>query len=440
MDLLKDKTSKLYWKYFFPTIGAALSTSIYILFDTIFIGQGVGSLGLAALNIVLPLFSLYFGTGLLLGIGGSTLLSIERGRGREERANKIFTLSISMGLILGLIYTIVGLIFLEDIAIMMGATKEILPLVKEYMIVIAGGSIFFVIGSSLTAFIRADKAPRKAMIAVILSGLLNVILDYILVFPFDMGMKGAAIATVVSYIVSCLILFTHLISKQSTLKFIKDFYNKSDIKGIVQCGIPSLFTEVSVGFVILIFNNQILKLLGEDGVTAYSIISNTAIIAVALFNGICQTIQPLISINYGANLQERVLRFRKIGIIVSVAVGFLLFVICTLFPENIVRIFVKPTESVLNIAIDSIRLYSIAFLIMGVNMVIGAYFQSVKWSREAFIIVFCRGLLFVITCVLILPSIIGVNGIWLSVPIGEVLTLGIVLIITKRKAQTTRLS
>lgn len=434
MNLLKDKTSKLYWKYLFPTIGAALSTSIYILFDTIFIGQGVGPLGLAALNIVLPLYSIYFGTGLLLGIGGSTLLSIERGRGSEDKANKIFTLSISMGLILGIIYTIVGFVFLEDIAIMLGATKDILPLVKEYMIVVVSGTIPFILGNALAAFIRADKAPRKAMIAVISGGIFNITLDYILVFPLDMGMGGAAIATVVSSVVSCIILLTHLISNENTLKFVRGFYNLKHIKGIAKCGIPSLFTEVSVGFVILIFNNQILKVLGEDGVTAYSIISNTAIIAVALFNGICQTIQPLVSINYGASLKERVLQFRKIGIVTAVIVGFLLFMICTLFSENIVRIFVSPTESVLNIAIDSIRLYSIAFLIMGVNMIFGAYFQAVEWSREAFIIVFCRGLLFVTTCVFILPSIIGVNGIWLSVPIGEVLTLAIALIISKKKA------
>ena len=130
MNLLKDNVYKLYFKYFFPTMCAALSTSIYILFDTIFIGQGVGSLGLTALNIALPIYSIYFGTGLLIGIGGSTLMSIEKGREREDKAQKIFTLSFVFGLILAIIYTIVGFVFLEEIAVILGATKEVLPLVK----------------------------------------------------------------------------------------------------------------------------------------------------------------------------------------------------------------------------------------------------------------------------------------------------------------------
>ena len=199
MNLLQDSVYKLYFKYFFPTMCAALSTSIYVLFDTIFIGQGVGSTGLTALNIVLPIYSIYFGTGLLIGIGGSTLMSIEKGRKREDKAQKIFTLSFILGLFLSLIYTVIGFVFLDEIAIILGATKEVLALVKEYMIVVVGGTIPFVMGSILAPFIRADKAPKRAMFAVIFSGFLNIILDYIFVFPLNMGMKGAAIATVFSF-------------------------------------------------------------------------------------------------------------------------------------------------------------------------------------------------------------------------------------------------
>ena len=269
MNLLKDDIRKLYFKYFFPTMCAALSTSIYILFDTIFIGQGVGGKWLTALNIVLPIYSIYFGTGLLVGIGGSTLMSIEKGRGHEDKANKIFTLSFIFGLILSIIYFVIGFVFLEEIARALGATEEIMPLVKEYMIVVVIGTIPFVMGSVMAPFVRSDKAPKKVMFAVIFSGFLNIVLDYVLVFPLGMGMRGAAIATVFSYTVSCLILLTHLISKNNTLKFKKGFYKLSYIKRIVKCGMPSLFIEVSVGFVVFIFNTQILKIIGDDGVTAF---------------------------------------------------------------------------------------------------------------------------------------------------------------------------
>ena len=432
MNLLQDSAYKLYFKYFFPTMCAALSTSIYVLFDTIFIGQGVGSTGLTALNIVLPIYSIYFGTGLLIGIGGSTLMSIEKGRKREDKAQKIFTLSFILGLFLSLIYTVIGFVFLDEIAIILGATKEVLALVKEYMIVVVGGTIPFVMGSILAPFIRADKAPKRAMFAVIFSGFLNIILDYIFVFPLNMGMKGAAIATVFSYTISFLILLTHLLSKNNTLSFKKDFYKLSYVFRIIKCGLPSLFIEVSLGFVIFIFNIQILKLIGDDGVTAYSIISNIGIIAVALFNGISQTIQPLVSINIGANLKDRALKLRNLGLSTALLIGVVFFILCILFPDQIVRIFVKPSEKVLSIAINSIRIYSIAFIIMGINMVTGAYFQSVELAKESFIIAFSRGLLFVTICVFILPIFFGINGVWLSVPIGEILTLIVVIILLKR--------
>lgn len=434
MNLLKDNVVKLYFKYFFPTMCAALSTSVYILFDTIFIGQGVGSKGLTALNISLPIYSIYFGTGLLIGIGGSTLMSIEKGRGRLDKANKIFTLSFILGLILAIIYCIIGFVFLEEIALILGATKEIMPFVKEYMVVVVIGTIPFVMGSVMAPFIRADKAPKKAMFAVIFSGFLNIILDYIFVFPLDMGMRGAAIATVFSYTISCLILLTHLLSKNNTLRFKKEFYKLSYITRIFKCGLPSLFIEVSLGFVIFIFNIQILKIIGDDGVTAYSIISNTGIIAVALFNGISQTIQPLISINMGANLKERADKLRNLGLSTALVIGVAFFILCIVFPESIVRIFVKPTDTVLAIAINSIRIYSTAFIIMGINMVSGAYFQSIELAKESFIIAFCRGLLFVSICVFVLPLFIGINGVWLSVPIGELLTLIATVIFLKKNA------
>lgn len=434
MNLLKDDIKKLYFGYFFPTMCAALSTSIYILFDTIFIGQGVGSKGLTALNIVLPIYSVYFGTGLLVGIGGSTLMSIQRGKGNQDKSNKIFTLSFVLGLILAIIYFIIGFVFLEEIARLLGATDEVMPFVKEYMIVVVIGTIPFVMGSVMAPFVRSDKAPKKVMFAVIFSGFLNIVLDYVFVFPLDMGMGGAAIATVFSYTVSCLILLTHLLSKNNTLRFKKDFYKLSYIKRIIKCGLPSLFIEVSVGFVVFIFNIQILKIIGEDGVTAYSIISNTGIIAVALFNGISQTIQPLISINMGASLNERADKLKKLAICTALVIGIVFFIICIIFPEQIVGIFVKPSNEVLAIAINSIRIYSIAFIIMGVNMVSGAYFQSIELAKESFIIAFCRGLLFVSISVFILPIFLGINGVWISVPIGEIITLIVTIAFLKKYA------
>ena len=434
MNLLKDNVFKLYLKYFIPTIGAALSSAIYILFDTIFIGQGVGGDGLAALNIAIPIFGFYSGTGLLIGIGGSTLLSIERGRGHEKRSNKIFTLSIIMGSVISILYMILGLLFIDKVAYFLGATEYILPLVKEYLFIIMIGTVAFVMVNVLSPFIRADKAPKTAMAAVIIGGFTNIALDYIFVFPLNMGMKGAAIATVISSTLSLLVLSIHFIGKSNTLRFEDNFFRVSTAIRIIKCGLPSFFSEISTGLVIFIFNLQIMRLLGEDGVTAYSIISNTAIIIIAVFNGICQTIQPLISVNIGAGEKERVECFKKIAIVTAIILGILSYIICIVFPEEIVRIFVKPTDKVLSIAVNSINIYAVAFVVTGVNMVLGAFFQSVEEAKYSFIIAICRGLLLVSVAVIILPIFMGINGVWVSVPVAEAITfiIGIMLTLKMR--------
>lgn len=432
MDLLKDDVKKLFIKYFFPTVGAALVTSIYILFDTIFIGQGVGGDGLAALNIVLPIYSFVFGVGYLIGIGGSTVLGIEKGRGHERKAKDIFSLAVFVAIIAALIFFMVGKFFMDDIALILGATDLTIELINEYMNIVAWGFIPFTIGSTLQGFVRVDKDPKRAMVATITGGLLNIVLDYIFVFPLDMGMYGAGLATVLSYIISTVILLTHFISKKNTLKITLNCFKMDYFKRIIKNGIPSFFIEMSTGIIIFLFNIQLLKFIGETGVTAYSIISNTAIIVVSVINGICQTIQPLVSVNIGAKKHSRAMELRRIALYVAVGFGILAALLGFLFPQNLINIFVTATEEINQIATIAIRIYFTAFIVMGANMVIGGYFQAVEMSKVAILISMLRGLIIVGILVFILPYIFGVNGIWLSVPLTEIITLIIAIVISKR--------
>lgn len=432
MDLLKDDVKKLYLKYFFPTVGAALVTSIYILFDTIFIGQGVGGDGLAALNIVLPIYSFVFGIGYLIGIGGSTVLGIERGREHERKAKDIFSLSTALSIIAALVFFIIGKFFMDDIAYVLGATDLTINLIEEYMDIVAWGFIPFTIGSTLQGFVRVDKNPQKAMIATITGGVLNIILDYIFVFPLNMGMYGAGLATVISYTISTFILLSHFISKRNTLKITYKCFKIEYFERIIKNGIPSFFIEMSSGIIIFLFNMQLLKFVGETGITAYSIISNTAIIFVSITNGICQTIQPLVSVNVGAKKYSRALELRKIALYVAVSFGIVATIIGFLFPEYLINIFVTPTDEIKEIAIIAIRIYFIAFCIMGANMVLGGYFQSIEMPKVAILIALLRGLVIVAILVFVLPYIFGVNGIWMSVPLTEVITLIIAIFISKK--------
>lgn len=432
MDLLKDDVKRLYLKYFLPTVGAALVTSIYILFDTIFIGQGIGGDGLAALNIVLPIYSLVFGVGYLIGVGGSTVLGIERGRGHNKKAIDIFSLSIYMAVIISILFFIIGKFFMDDIAIMLGATNITRELIREYMDIVAFGFIPFTIGSTLQGFVRVDKNPKRAMIATIIGGMLNIVLDYVFVFSLNMGMFGAGLATVLSYTISTIILLTHFISKNNTLKLTYKCFKSSYIMRIINNGIPSFFIEMSTGIIIYLFNFQLLKFIGETGVTAYSIISNTAIIFISISNGISQTIQPIVSINVGAKKYSRAMELRKIAFYVAIVFGLISAICGFLFPEQIIKIFVTPTDEVNQIAIIAIRIYFIAFITMGANIVLGGYFQAIEMSKIAIFISLLRGLVIVGVMIFILPIILGVNGIWLSVPLTEVITFGIALCVSKK--------
>ena len=205
-DLLNDDIKKVFLKYLMPSVGGMLGISLYVLGDTLLVGRGLGSSGLAALNISIPILNIFSGLGLLLGVGGATIVSILRGQGKDEDTNEVFTTSFIIALVMGLLITIFGLIYLEEFAIFLGATKgKILNMSTEYLRLLIMGSIFFVINSFLIIFVRNDNAPKLVMIAMLTSSISNVILDYIFIFIFDLGMMGAGLATVLSPIISLFI-------------------------------------------------------------------------------------------------------------------------------------------------------------------------------------------------------------------------------------------
>jgi putative MATE family efflux protein len=306
MNLLEDNILKLFFKFAATSTAGMLMVSLYILFDTIIVGHGVGKDGLAALNISIPIYNLIFGTGILLGTGGATAMSISIGAARKEKANKAFNHAIILGIVIGAVYTIFGMLFLEDIAYLLGASPQILPLVKEYLGVIILFSWSFLMVYNLAAIVRNDHGPKRAMIALGAGGVVNVVFDYIFVFPLGMGMKGTAIATVMSSITSLLILLFHFIGGHSSFKVTSFKLQFSLINRILAIGLASFIVEVSSGMVIFLVNRELLSRVGEIGVSAYSIIANVSLMCVAIFTGIAQGIQPILSTNYGAEKYRRV--------------------------------------------------------------------------------------------------------------------------------------
>lgn len=423
IDLLKENTYLLSFKFLLSSILGTLSVSFYILFDTIFIGQAAGGDGLAALNICLPIYTLLSCMGLLLGMGGGAAFSLARGKNDMASAHKTFTLSILLGVLMSLCFSAIGILYLEDIAYWLGATPAIIELVTDYMHYLFLFAPSFMLVHILTVFMRNNDLPHIAMISTIISGLVNVVLDIIFMFPLGMGLKGAALATCLSSLLSLGILIFSILKKPGELKWHPSPFDKVLMKQIFSIGLPTFIVEICGGIVIFLFNNVLLIQVGTIGVSAYGIIANIALMAMAVFNGIGQGIQPLISMNHAAGQIPRVLTFKKIGLIVSFIVGILFYVVGLLMRYEIAGLFISNEPELLEVAAHAIPYYFIAFLLVGVNLITNYYYQAIGESRYSVLISLSRGLIFVLIGLMILPGLLGIVGIWLVVPFAELCTL-----------------
>lgn len=431
-NLLKDDLKPIFLKYLIASVGGMLGTALYVLADTLFVANGIGSEGLTALNISIPMMNVFNGLGLLFGIGGATAISISKGQKREDEINQIFTLSVGMSVVAGIIFTLLGAFFLDDICRLLGASGEILVMSKDYLGVIMTFSIVFLLNSTMTIFIRNDGAPGLAMWGMLAGTISNIALDYIFIFVFNWGMWGAAFATALAPIISLSILSTHFIRKKNTVKIQWSVPKKHIIKRIFGNGMSSFITELSAGVVIFAFNIAILGLIGDIGVAAYGIIANLSLICIAIFTGIGQALQPISSINYGAGKKERVRETLKLALIAGAIFGVVFFAIGMIFPGALAAIFNKDNDPELaRITINGIYIYFICFIFMGVNTVMVSYLQSIEKSRLATIISLARGLGLVIVGLIVLTKLFGINGVWLTMPFAEGLTF-VGLVVTMR--------
>ncbi|MEY8337017.1 MATE family efflux transporter [Lachnospiraceae bacterium 62-35] len=421
LDLLKGDVKSLYFHYLLPSISATLVTSIYILADTMMIGRGVGPIGIAALNILLPLFSLFFGTGLLFGAGGGVYFSVEKGKKNQEEANRYFTASFLANIAAAVLYLIIFHLFFDEITAFLGKNETMDRLVQEYGRVILAFLPVFMLSSFFQAFVRNDKAPKTAMAAVITGGVLNVVLDYIFIFPMGKGMAGAAAATVIGSAVTVLILLTHFFSPSNTLKIVPCFSIRKAGEAFVS-GLSSFMVEMSGGIVIFLFNRQLLAYAGELGVVVYGIISNSAMIVNSVSNGISQAAQPIMAINFGAGAAERVEAARKQGEKAALTAGILFTITGLAWPDLVIQAFVEPSLEITAMAVPAVRLYFLSFLGTGLNLLANTYFQSMLKPGKALLLCLLRGILLSSFFVMVLPHFFGMNGIWCSMLLTEAVT------------------
>lgn len=421
---------KEFCKYSSLNILGMIGISCYILADTFFVANGLGSDGLAALNLAIPVFSLIQGSGLMLGIGGATRYSIAKNQGLKQESNRAFTHSIWLGAIFSAFFIVFGIFLSSLISTLLGADNATFEMCRSYLQILLLFSPAFIANNIILAFVRNDGAPQLAMTAMILGSISNIIFDYIFIFPMNMGIFGAALATGFSPAISLAILSRFFIKKCNGFKLIKCNLSLKFSLKIISVGIPSLVTEISSGIVILVFNMIMLQLSGNVGVAAYGIIANISIVVTSIYTGIAQGIQPLMSKYYGLNHKKTLKSLLRYSLITSVSISVLLYGMLFLFANPISAVFNSENNIILQeIAVNGVKAYFIGVFFVGLNIIFSAYFAATDKARPANIISILRGFIVIIPLSILLANLFGINGLWLSFPLAE-LIVSIVAVIS----------
>lgn len=406
-------------QYIVRNIFASLGLSLYVLVDTIFIAAAGGSLGLAALNIVLPLFNLFNSLGLLFGIGGSTIYSINKLKD-PKRVESLFGQLLLFCFCLGALLALLFNIFPTQVLTLLGANAQTMNVALPYMRVIVLGAPFFMCNYVCVNFIRNDGNPQLTMCATLSATAVVVILDWLLIFVFDLHMLGAAIATLFSPLTSLGVLTLHTRFKKRQLKLKWALPTWTNLKKAAALGIPSFLTEMSTGISIFVFNLVLLQLSDNYAVAAYGVIANIAVIVLALSNGIALGVQPIASREYGSHNWDHVKEAIFFGLKVALGLACILYFVLVFFKYPIIRAFdYDHSLALLKIATNGLPLYFLSVFFASQNLVIMLSLVAIERAKAAFVLSLLRGYFILIPSVLLFALLFDLNGVWLSVPFTE---------------------
>lgn len=425
---MKESILKDFSKYVSLNILGMIGLSCYILADTFFVSKALGANGIAALNFSISIYSLVHGVGLMIGIGGAGKFAILRSKNDSKNSNKVYSISINLGIIVGLAFFLIGLLFTEKIGMILGADEVTLPLTKTYLQTILTFAPFFILNNVVLAFVRNDNNPNLSMIAMLLGSISNIILDYVFIFPLGMGMFGAALATGLAPIISLLVLRLHFIKKKNKVNYVKTRLKKNYTFEILSIGLSSFITEVSSSISLITFNLVILKISGNLGVASYGIVANIALVGMAIFTGLAQGIQPLVSRGHGNKDNNLLNKVIKYALTTSLVLAIIIYLVVFLNSDLIVSIFnSEKIKEISLIAKEGLLIYFIGFLFAGINIVVSMYLSVAERAREAFIISILRGCVVIVPLVIVLSNLFEMKGVWLSFVITEIIVMFISL-------------
>ena len=413
-----------------PTILTNLVTAVSSFADTIIVGNFLGDTALSAVTINIPIFMLINTIAAMLAVGGATTIGVLVGKGDKQSANKVFSTAVSFGLLISVIMTSLGLIFIDNVVAMLGASGDITKLVEPYAIVIISFIPAFVLNTMFAFFVRNDGRPKLAMTGMLSAIGINIIFDIVFVGPCNIGIAGAAWAMVLSQVVSVIIISTHFFSKKNTLRY-KISFNIKMLARIIQNGISTSMTFIYQLITMLVLNHMIMNIAGVDGMVIYTVVFNINIIAMSIFEGLSQTIQPIISVYHGEHNQTAIKNTMKYAIRIGAIICIVVISLLEIFPQSIAFLFGVTGGSLLEGSIIATRIVAPAMIFMTINVLFSYYFQSKEIRSIPFVIVICRNLIVLLIGIVLMTSIFEVTGIWISYIFTEVVTIAIAFVMVK---------
>ena len=423
MEMVTGNIRMLYFKYLSAAFGSALISSIYGVVDMAMVGQYQGPDGTAALAVVAPVWNVIYSLGLLMGIGGSVLFSMKRGGGQSGGSeNQFFTASVIGSVILAAVSWVVMIAFEEPILRFFGADDTLLPLAVSYLKPVMVVLPLFLFGQMLAAFLRNDGDPGLATAAVLSGGIFNVFGDYFFVFPCDMGIYGAGLATAIGCGISVVIMLTHFFRKKNTLRLVRVEKLPRRLWEISVTGFSTFFIDVAMGILTVLFNRQIMKYLGSDALAVYGPVINVSTFVQCSAYSVGQAAQPIISTNFGAHKGDRIRETLRYAIGTTAAFGVFWTALSIACPNLYIRIFMNATPEIFAIAPDIIRAYAISFLLLPFNIFSTYYFQAIMQPKVSFVVSVERGLVVSGALILLLPLFLPAESIWYAMPITELVT------------------
>lgn len=443
LDFGNGQIGVLFRALFFPTLIGMIFNSVLTLIDGMFVGHGAGANGIAAVNIVAPLFMVTSGLGLMLGIGTSVVASIRLSENNVKAARIIMTQAFGVGTVcMGLIIAVI-MLGTRQVVYALGCSLELERNAIDYIFWLAPGMLFMLWQCIGMMLIRLDGAPKYAMWSQLIPSVINIVLDYIMIFPMNMGVKGAAVATSISCGIGGLIVLAYFIWFPVKLRFYRLKLSVTsllltlrNIGYLAKIGFATFLTELAMGVMMVVGNYAFMKIQGATGVAAYSIACYLFPVVFSIANAVAQSAQPIISFNYGAHQQSRVARALRVAIFTAFLCGVTVSVGLWTGVKYIVGAFLASSEPAYALAIHGVPLFATCTLFFALNITFIGYYQSIESALRSICYTCLRGILFLVPAFLLLPSLLGNDGPWLSIPMAELLTLIVIIchyFISKRR-------